>query len=283
MEKISIIICSRNKEIPEELYLNLKKTTGCDFELINIDNSLNRYTIFEAYNIGIRRATTPILVFLHDDVILITEDWGLKLIEIFESNPELGLVGVAGSKIKTKIPSAWWENNEEFLVMNIIQHNVQTSQKITHIKGFSDSPLEEVAIIDGVFMALRKEEGLYFDESMSGFHNYDLNLSLEVIKRGRKIAVTNQILLEHYSAGKINGEWIKSNLKLTKIYKNLLPIQSKGSRITLRDKEMNYLLFIENCRFMGFKKIAFQYWLKYFLFKPFSSKNIFWLKYFFKI
>lgn len=283
MGKISIIICSRNKEIPEELYLNLKKTTGCDFELINIDNSLNRYTIFEAYNIGIRRATTPILVFLHDDVILITEDWGLKLIEIFESNPDVGLVGVAGSKIKTKIPSAWWENNEEFLVMNIIQHNVQSSQKITHIKGFFDSSLEEVAIIDGVFMALRKEEGLFFDESMSGFHNYDLNLSLEVIKRGRKIAVTNQILLEHYSAGKINGEWIKSNLKLTKIYKNHLPIQSKGSRITRRDKEMNYLFFIENCRFMGFKKIAFQYWLKYFLFKPFSSKNIFWVKYFLKI
>ena len=47
---ISIIICSRKKDICNDFKINIKTTTGSSHELIVIDNSENRYSIFEVYN-----------------------------------------------------------------------------------------------------------------------------------------------------------------------------------------------------------------------------------------
>ena len=43
---ISIIICSRTERINYDLSENIKKSVGCDYELIIIDNSENKYSIF---------------------------------------------------------------------------------------------------------------------------------------------------------------------------------------------------------------------------------------------
>lgn len=51
---ISIIICNRKKVLDPKLENNIKSTIGIEYEIINIDNSDNRYNIFQAYNKGIQ-------------------------------------------------------------------------------------------------------------------------------------------------------------------------------------------------------------------------------------
>ena len=82
---ISIIICSRNLGIDPKLSTNITSTIGCECELIVIDNSQNKYSIFQAYNIGIEKSTSEIICFVHGDVLFHSKDWGKKLIEIFEN------------------------------------------------------------------------------------------------------------------------------------------------------------------------------------------------------
>lgn len=73
---ISCIICSRSSKISEELEKNIVETIGCDYELVVIDNSRNEYSIFSAYNKGVKRAKGNVLCFMHDDILYRTSNWG---------------------------------------------------------------------------------------------------------------------------------------------------------------------------------------------------------------
>ena len=70
---ISIIICSRTQAISKDLSENVQNTVGCDHELVIIDNSENQYSIFEAYNLGIKQSKGEYLCFAHDDILFHTK------------------------------------------------------------------------------------------------------------------------------------------------------------------------------------------------------------------
>ncbi|MEO8255383.1 MAG: glycosyltransferase, partial [Flavobacterium sp.] len=148
---ISIIICSRTNKITNDLVQNIQQTIGSEYELIVIDNSQNRYSIFEAYNLGINKSKGDILCFIHDDISVVTQNWGQILHSIFDKNEKIGLIGIAGSKSKTRMPSAWWDCHQKDLYLNIVQHLVN-KEKEHWVEGFKNNAIEEVVAIDGVFM-----------------------------------------------------------------------------------------------------------------------------------
>jgi glycosyltransferase involved in cell wall biosynthesis len=278
---ISLIICSRKSTIPEELSKNIEKTIGYEYELIVIDNSTNRYSIFKAYNIGIERSRGEYLCFIHDDVLFHTQNWGRVVKRIFEEDKKIGLIGIAGAKNKSKMPSAWWDCNKGDNYTYIVQH-FKNKKKETMNYGFDKNPIEEVVVIDGVFMVLRKKDKISFHKSMTGFHNYDLNLSFECKKQGLKIVVTNQLLIEHFSIGSINKEWIASTSKMHELYQKILPLlldvapQSESLEIANAKKFiLQSLLFHE-------RLIAFKYWTKLFVIYPFLKFHLSFWKIFIK-
>lgn len=275
---ISIIICSRTKTVMENLLINIENTIGCAYELIIVDNSENRYSIFEAYNLGINKSVGEYLCFIHDDILFHTQDWGLILCDIFDENYNIGLIGVAGSKIKTKMPSAWWDTPQDCNLTNIIQHHKNRIKKL-HNDGFDLEKNVEVVVIDGVFMVLRKDNRIRFNTKLKGFHTYDLNLCFECKKNGYDIIVTNQILLEHFSAGEINEEWIKSSYKLHKIYKEQLPLSIFDRQVSTENEIINAQRFINKSLNLGLKRIAVIIWFKLFLMAPITKYNFrFWQK-----
>lgn len=73
---ISLIICSRTPTISEELSTNIAETIGCEYELVVIDNSKNEFSIFSAYNEGVKRSNGDVLCFMHDDILFRTLNWG---------------------------------------------------------------------------------------------------------------------------------------------------------------------------------------------------------------
>jgi len=135
---ISIIICSRKKN--NNLLENIKRTIGCEYELVVIDNSANRYSIFEAYNLGIERSKGKYLCFIHDDLFIHTNGWGNVISRLFDDYPDYGLIGIAGSKQKSRIPSGWWDCKEEYKSVNIIQHYANEITEKKYI-GFEHSKL----------------------------------------------------------------------------------------------------------------------------------------------
>lgn len=274
---LSIIICSRRSEIDSNLFENIKESIGCDYELIVIDNSKNQKSIFEAYNLGIEKSKGKFLCFMHDDILVHTNNWGNILESLFNSDASFGLIGVAGAKVKSRMPSAWWDCPHDQKAVNMIQH-FSKERIVNWNYGFEQGNNVEVVAIDGVFMAMRKNEHIRFDTKMKGFHNYDLNISLEHKKNNYKIIVTNEILIEHFSLGNLDENWLLSTLKAHKIYTNYLPIS-----IGFQDSEIIKSLEIKNAKRVikqilsfGLNRKSISLWFNFFSLSLYSK---FYLEY----
>ena len=262
--------------ISAHLFDNIRETIGCDYELIVIDNSANKFSIFEAYNLGIKKSIGKFLCFIHDDIFIHTIGWGRVLLRIFEDD-NVGLIGVAGAKIKSKTPSAWWDCPENHKVINIIQHFKHKKKEIWNF-GFENKQKIEVVAIDGVFMIMRKDKRIKFDSNMEGFHNYDLNISFEFKKLGFVIIVSKEILIEHFSLGTINIAWIDSTYKIHQKYKDFLPIVV-GEHYEKKNETVNAKKFINECCRHKKYTIAIHIWIKLFLLNPISKYHYhFWKK-----
>lgn len=196
---ISVIICSRSSSIPTLLRENIESSIGCDHEIVIIDNSTHRYNIFQAYNEGVKRATGTILCFAHDDILFRDNHWGTVVEGHFDSHPELGLLGVAGSHFLSSYPIYW----SSYPIIS--EHNLHNDLgKI--IECFHDdyfpagSPLSEVVAVDGLCFFVSKElfPRIWFDEATyGGFHAYDMDICMQVLAQDKKVMVCRDILIEH--------------------------------------------------------------------------------------
>ena len=91
----SIIVCSRKNDIPEPLKISIAETIGVEYEVVVIDNSHNDYSLFSAYNEGVRHAKGEILCFCHEDILFHTPSWGGSVQDLFY-DASIGVVGVIG-------------------------------------------------------------------------------------------------------------------------------------------------------------------------------------------
>jgi hypothetical protein len=248
---LSIIICSINHEQLSSILQNISETVGIPYEVIAIENKLNPQGLSAVYNKGVSRAKFEHICFVHEDVKFLTPDWGLVLLNLFKDEA-LGLIGVAGSKYKPKTPSGWRPGiRGKFLNINLIQHFKYQQQSVKHFASNTENErLSQVACIDGVFMASRKSilEEIPFDEEiLKGFHGYDIDISI-AIGRQYKVAVTYDVLLEHFSEGNLNQEWIEDTLSLHEKWADVLPIAigkvSRGEMIRCEKRSYRNLLKI---------------------------------------
>ena len=130
---ISIIICSKEQNLNEILSKNIELTINVPYEIILIDNSRNKHSIFSAYNEGISRAKYPYLCFIHEDVIFRNNNWGKLLCNAFESDSKIGMIGVIGSAVLFDIIYGWWDTNAH--VGSIIQSQKGDKMSVNYQKN----------------------------------------------------------------------------------------------------------------------------------------------------
>ena len=229
---ISLITCSRKSTIPASLEANIRETIGVPYEVIAVDNSENRYSIFEAYNLGASQAKYDLLCFMHDDILYQTDQWGRRLAAHLH-NPSVGVVGVAGAVYKTAEDSPWWISNEgdfsRYCRYNLIQHFKSGARHMLAPASGGEADTADVVVLDGVWFSCRREiwERHPFDTSTyKGFHFYDLDFSLQAFVAGFRNKVCYDILIEHFSAGSLDGGWVQASALFHEKWKAVLPAAS---------------------------------------------------------
>ncbi|PSL30326.1 glycosyltransferase [Dyadobacter jiangsuensis] len=231
---ISIIICSANDVELAHVSENIRKTVGVAYEIIAIDNRREPRGICAVYNEGAKRARFDLLCFMHEDIEMMTADWGARVLDIFDQNPQLGLLGIAGGGYKSLAPSSWYnyhlQENGGFYC-NLVQGYRHTGREDTvEYRNPRNQPLSRVACIDGCWMCTRKEvvRRFPFDEKLlTGFHGYDLDFSIAV-NQEYQVAVTFEVLLKHFSEGNFNQTWRTQMLKVHQKWPHLLPLNIDG-------------------------------------------------------
>lgn len=279
---ISCIICSKDKNLLKAVTSNIQQTIGAEYEIVGIDNADGKMGICEAYNTGIQRAKYSYLVFVHEDVVFHTNNWGQVVIKYFQQDASIGCIGVAGGRYKTKAPSHWRPLVPEFDPYDysyLIQHYKNGTKNEVDTWPDKTKKNAPAVFLDGVFLAMSKQSDLMFDGSMEGFHGYDISICLEAIKKGLTNYVTREILLEHLSGGSFNDKWVKAIHQFHLRNGNNLPLSVDGIKTTDEKLETSvWKRFVELALINRQYRIAFYWWRRLFMIKPFLKTHIYFGK-----
>lgn len=215
---ITIFYCTRNTNPKHKEHLKL--TCGVkDVEIIEYVN--NGEGLTAPYNLALSQAKNDIVVFVHDDIEMMTNNWGNKILNHYKRNPEFGILGVAGSKV---LPSSgmWWEKRNEMCGQVFHTHEGKTwlSKYSEHL----GNKLSETVIVDGVLFSVHKNRiKKHFNSDIKGFHFYDVDFCFQNYLEGVKVGVHYDIKINHMSIGQTNNEWEENRKQFAETHKENLP------------------------------------------------------------
>jgi len=162
---------------------------------------------------------TDYVAFFHCDLMIHETHWDRRVIEAFDNDPDLNLIGFAGSN---EIDELGGRGAGTMLNYRgaFFEGIGQASPAEAH--GRKMTGLEPAAVLDHMSMIFRRselEELTPQEGNFAPFHFYDRILSCEVLERGGHVAVLG-IDCDHFSGGTAGGalkadflmrKWLEEN------------------------------------------------------------------------
>ena len=143
---------------------------------VRYHRSANADPVLAAYNQAWRLADTEYVCLLHNDTEMLEPAWVARLLAP-HARPDTGLTGLYGAK-RVRRDGGYGAGS--------IVHSLADGATVR-------APYEEVAVVDGVCLCLRRsllEQVGGIDEGY-GFHGYDRDLSFAVRETGRRCLVVH--------------------------------------------------------------------------------------------
>lgn len=255
---VSIIIASVDPKLLQQVKQNIDETIGVPYEIISFNNGDGARGICEVYNEGINKATQDILCFMHEDLAISTKDWGKIVHQIFQQHQKLGVIGIAGSTYKSVMPTGWASQGfAESERTNILQSFKHIEYNTIHAcVNPNNERLAKVVAVDGAWICVRREvcQHVRFDsEQFKRFHCYDIDFCLAAGKH-YEIGVTYEVLLNHFSEGKFDRQWMDQTLLLfqkweTELPRSVTPMTEKQIR---RIEKQDFKYWVKQMRVFGY-------------------------------
>jgi hypothetical protein len=179
-------------------------------------------SLSEVYNEILSESQYEIVVLCHDDLEFDTKNWGDKILKHTTKNSEYGILGLAGTKYLDK-NAKWWEVNST--MYGIVNHKHQGKKWTSMYSRDLGNKIEDVILVDGLFIVVNKKNIKHtFDETINGFHFYDLGFCLPNYISGVKVGVMYDVRVTHLSIGQTNQQWEDNRVEFSKRYESNLPI-----------------------------------------------------------
>lgn len=189
-EKIAFIICANKEKFLREcrLYIEmLNVPKGYEIEIIPIHGAKS---ITEGYQKGMKSSDARYKIYLHQDAMCIHKNMLYEAIRIFQSDSQIGLIGVAGC-IEMPETGIWWEADMETSYYNLAQDSVASCgcdnyNRSSKIYGCGD--YQYVTGLDGVFLMTAYDLD-WREDLFDGWHIYDVSQTMEFVRHGYKVVV----------------------------------------------------------------------------------------------
>lgn len=228
-DSIAVVVCSKdNNEIKKKVIEHIKDTCGCNAHTYFMYNP-EGVGLSEIYQtmLSPEKCEYDIIVFVHDDVEFLRKGWGAEVLRLFNEHEDYGIIGVAGSA-QFDSNGAWWQYDKKY---GQVLHRHEGKSWLTSFSPLLEKDLQEVCVIDGLFMAVhRKRITKGFDTKVS-FDFYDIVFTIDNYLDGKtKIGVTTNIRLAHNSIGQMREGWYVAREYANEKYKEFYPIDVDNDR-----------------------------------------------------
>ncbi|MFA5484927.1 MAG: glycosyltransferase [Candidatus Pacearchaeota archaeon] len=229
--EIKFVIPRNDDQIFESHLYNSLKKIGC--QAIQIANDSSIKSITHKYNLAVnilRNATISedeLVVFSHEDVSIIDAQFFDKITYLFNSRPDVGIVGIVGSE---KISmDGWWLDTRNNPKGRILQRNIKRNIKRgmgTLIEFSNVGFYDNVVSVDNCFFVVRGTllNRINFDitNMINDNHFYCNDLCFQSLLNKYKVVVAD-ILIYHHSTEhfEISNEWTESQKIFVEKYKDM--------------------------------------------------------------
>ena len=222
--EIAVIFCS--KKTGEEIkpfIEHLKETSEANTHVYYIHNpdgiSLSKIYADMLESNDIKE---NIVIFIHDDIEFLRKGWGKEILRLFNEHQDYGIIGVAGSA-QFDENGAWWNYEKKF---GQVLHRSEGKSWLTAFSPLLDKDLQEVVVIDGLFIATHKKRvSSNFDRTLAGFDFYDISFCLQNYFDNKcKIGVTTNIRIAHNSVGALKQTWYENRKIINDRWGDKFPI-----------------------------------------------------------
>ena len=228
-KNIAIVYSTRTMESANEMAEKIKNTCGFSCDIYAIINTEGIKGLSTLYNENINgdldengNHKHDIFVFIHDDIDFLKQGWAAEINRLFEEHKDYGIIGVDGSAEFDEM-GMWWNYPKKY---GQVLHRHDGKSWLTAFSPLLDKDLEEVCVVDGLFIAVQVERISHlFDENYK-FNYYDIAFCLLNFLEGKtKIGVTTNIRIAHNSIGELRQEWYDNREKIRMQFGDFFPIE----------------------------------------------------------
>lgn len=242
-KKIAFIICSNNEFKLNECvkYLNtLIIPDGFETDLLIVKDAKSMLAGMEE---GSNATDAKYKVYMHQDVLIINKYFVFDILKIFNSDERIGLIGMVGSVVFPAMGMMWIDN------------------RVGNIYGFTDDKYDlknyrfdiydgivDVDTVDGLLM-VTSDDVVFPKDIFDGWDFYDVSLSFEFAKAGKRVVVPNQInpWCIHDDGGILSlGNYNKYRKKALEYYSDI--INRERERDNNKTEILSYLPGLLECK-----------------------------------
>ncbi len=232
-KKIALISCVNDEiEYQESLfYINrLKIPEGFEIDAIRV---LEADSMCAGYQWAMQGSDAKYKIYLHQDTFLIYENLLVDMVQCFQKNPALGLLGVIGGE---KIPHQGWPVGK--YDTGVVMHNSYPSyfQKnlVTKEEGY-----RKVESLDGLILMTQYD--LPWRRDL--FHKwdfYDMSACMEFLRAGYEVGIPYQkeVWCFHDNHASMISNYDQEMAVFVKEYQDIYPFVFDGSSDTRNELEM---------------------------------------------
>jgi hypothetical protein len=167
-------------------------------------------SLAEGYTRGLARATGEIVVFTHDDVEILSADFGDRLARRLGECDVLGIAGATRATGPAR-PFAGWP----YLHGSVIYPDGSGYRVTAYSRNVPVA--HGIRAMDGVFLAMKREIALSIGwnaQICDGFHGYGVDFTLRAAQAGLRLAVASDLGAVHRSYGSFDDRWEATARKL---------------------------------------------------------------------
>lgn len=185
--KICFIICSNNGYYLEECLFYISKLevpSGCSIDVISISDA---ESMTSGYNEGMRATDAKYKVYLHQDVFIIYKGFLQAVLDIFQSDSAIGMIGMVGAP-RMPVGGVMWYGAREGALYG---SNKVIGEYAAYQYHLADG-LHEVEAVDGLMM-ITAADIAWREDKFDGWDFYDVSQSFEFRRQGYKVVVPEQL------------------------------------------------------------------------------------------
>lgn len=185
MHQFCFILCTNHPAYAAECtyyirHLNVPEGIGVDILTVEEAKSLAA-----GYNEAMRFSKAKYKVYLHQDTFIINPDFIRNCLEIFEENPQIGMIGNIGVK-KMPASGVMWEGERYGMLYE--QHIYETKLCMNPIAP--GLRYMEMDAVDG-FVMVTQYDLLWREDLFDKWDFYDCSQSREFIRKGYQVVIPN--------------------------------------------------------------------------------------------